>query len=215
MRIAATLTLSLVATLAVGCDRATPVEPTQATRTLAASHALADASAGKPEIDPSYANGQTVYMIGSHLIVNARETMPKLYEHAEELYLLVFPQQGVPAPGAPPITLPSGYEPQCNPCFHPGLPAPFVYHDHVLAGAPGMGNDGTAGLMKGPWKIILLMYNPAYVASPGFTPLKSEDQIDAAELAGGVFLPINKGGVNPYEVETGNVLICPVVSPHA
>lgn len=214
MRIAATLTLSLVASFAVGCDRTTPVEPTQAARALAASHALADAAAGKPDIDPSYANGQTVYMIGSHLIVNARQTMPNLYEHAEELYLLVFPQQGVPAPGAGPITLPSGYEPQCNPCFHPGLPAPFVYHDHVLAGAPGMGNDGTAGLMKGPWKIILLMYNPAYVASSTFTPLKSEDQIDAAELAG-VFLPINPGGANPYEVETGNVLICPVVSPHA
>lgn len=215
MRIAATLTLSLVSTLAVGCDRATPVQPIQASRALGASSALADASSGKPEIDPTYANGTTVYMIGPRLIVNARQTMPNFYEHAEEVYLLVYPQQGVPEPGAPPITLPSGYQPQCDPCFHPGLPAPFVYHDHVITGAPGMGKDGTAGLMMGPWKIILLVYDPAYVSSPGFTPLKSEEQIDAAEQAGGVFLPINSGGANPYEVETGNVLICPVVSPHA
>src|SRR4051812_24721107 len=81
------------------------------------------ASADKPEIDPTYANGQTVYMIGPHLIPNARDPMPNAYAHAEELYLVSYPQQTLP--------LVSGYQPQCNPCFHPGLPAPFVYHDHV------------------------------------------------------------------------------------
>jgi hypothetical protein len=77
------------------------------------------------------------------------------------------------------------------------------------------GNHGTAGEYLAPWKIILLVYNPAYVASQNFQPLKSEAALDAAEHAGNVFLPINSGGANPYEVETGNVLICPTVSKHA
>ena len=140
--------------------------------------------------------------------------MPNAYAHAEELYLVVYPQASTPTPGSGPITLPSGYQPQCNPCFHPGLPALFVYHDHVITGAPGMGNNGTAGEYKAPWKIILLVYNPAYANSPTFTPLKSATAIDEAEKAG-VFLPINSGGANPYEIETGNVLICPTVSNHA
>jgi hypothetical protein len=173
------------------------------------------ATAAKPDIDPTYANGQTVYMIGPHLIVGARESMPNLYAHAEELYLLVYPQATTPQPGsAQPITLPSGYQPQCNPCFHPGLPFPFVYHDHVITGAPGMGVNGTAGAYKGPWKIILLVYNPAVAYSPTFQPVKSAAAVDQGEAAG-LFLPINPGAANPYEIETGNVLICPTVSPHA
>jgi hypothetical protein len=95
------------------------------------------------------------------------------------------------------------------------LPAPFVYHDHVITGAPGMGNHGTAGEFKSPWKIIVLVYNPAYVASPNFRPITSAADLDAAETAGNVFLPINSGGSNVYEVDTGNLLICPIVSSHA
>ena len=173
------------------------------------------ASAEKPEIDPTYANGQTVYMIGAHVIPGAAQTMPNAYAHAEELYLLSYPQQTLPAPGAGPITLPSGYQPQCNPCFHPGLPAPFVFHDHVITGAPGMGTNGTAGAYKAPWKIIVLVYNPIHAMSPFFTPIKSAADIDAAEAAGSVFLPINAGGANRYEIDTGNLLICPTVSNHA
>jgi hypothetical protein len=95
------------------------------------------------------------------------------------------------------------------------LPFNFVYHDHVITGAPGMGKDGTAGEFEAPWKVIVLVYNPAYVSSPNFKPVTSEDALDAAEQAGNVFLPINAGGANPYEVETGNVLICPIASKHA
>lgn len=170
------------------------------------------AAAGKPEIDPTYANGQTVYMIGPHLIPDARDTHPNLYAHSEELYLATYPV----APGTTgPVTLPSGYQPQCNPCFHPGLPAPFVYHDHIITGAPGMGTNGTAGAYKAPWKIIIVRYNPFYALSPTFTPIKSATDLDAAEAAGNVFLPINPQASNPYEIETGNVLICPTVSSHA
>jgi hypothetical protein len=175
------------------------------------------ASGNKPEIDPTWANGVQVNMIGSHLIPGARDTMPNLYAHSEELYLLVFPQQTVPDPAtAGPITAGNGYHPQCNPCFHPLLPHPLVYHDHVITGAPGMGTAGTAGVFKGPWKIIVLMYNPAYAYSSNFHPITSATAIDAAEATGNtdVFLkPF--GGSNPYELETGNVLICPIVSSHA
>lgn len=178
------------------------------------------AAADKPEIDPTYANGQTVYMVGPHLIAGAATSQPNLYAHAEELYLLVYPQQTTPDPAtAGPIVLPSGYRPQCNPCFHPGLPAPFVYHDHVITGAPGMGNEGTAGAYKAPWKIIVLMYNPFYAMSPTFRPITSAAGVDAAEQPGmNVFVQLNADlshGSNPYEVETGNVLICPTVSNHA
>jgi hypothetical protein len=172
------------------------------------------AAADKPDIDPTYANGQTVYTIGPHLIPGAINSMPNAYAHAEELYLAVYPQATVPSPGAGPITLPSGYQPQCNPCFHPGLPAPFVYHDHVITGAPGMGTNGTAGEYKAPWKIILVMYNPLVAANPAFQPVKSVAALDAGE-ASGMFLPINPGASNPYEIETGNLLICPTVSSHA
>jgi hypothetical protein len=193
----------------VGCERSTFVQPEHqdATLTFSRNQAAAAAAPGKPEIDPTYANGTTVYMIGPHLIVNARATMPNAYAHAEELYLVTYPQASLP--------LPSGYQPQCNPCFHPGLPAPFVYHDHVITGAPGMGTNGTAGAYKAPWKIIVLVYNPAYVASPNFKPVTSAAAVDAAEAAGNVFLPINTGGANVYEVDTGNLLICPTVSNHA
>jgi hypothetical protein len=198
----------------VGCESSTSVQPNQ--RAAAAfSRGSGEAAMGKPEIDPTYANGTTVYMIGPHLIVNARETMPNAYAHAEELYLVTYPQATLPAPGAGPITLPSGYQPQCDPCFHPGLPAPFVYHDHVITGAPGMGNNGTAGEYKAPWKIIVLVYNPAYISSPTFRPITSAADLDAAEAAGNVFLPVSPGSANPYEIETGNLLICPTVSNHA
>jgi hypothetical protein len=227
MRILARTALVLAAISIVGCGGSTPLQPSQATSaqsfqaspavtlSQAGSATTAAMAMGKPEIDPTYANGTTVYMIGPHLIVNAKATMPNAYEHAEELYLLVYPQASLPQPGAGPITLLSGYGPQCNPCFHPGLPPQFVYHDHVITGAPGMGNNGTAGEYKAPWKIILLVYNPVHANSLSFVPLKSAADIDAAEQAGNVFLQINSGGANPYEVETGNLLICPTVSNHA
>ena len=217
MRMLPSVVVALAAVAVAGCESSTSVQPAQTgvTRAIAPSPISASAASGKPEIDPTYANGKTVYMIGPHLIPNARETMPNAYAHAEELYLVVYPQATLPAPGAGPITLPSGYRPQCNPCFHPLLPAALVYHDHVITGAPGMGVNGTAGAYKAPWKIIVLMYDPAYVASPTFTPIKSEADLDLAEKAGNVFLPINAGGDNPYEIETGNLLICPTVSPHA
>ena len=203
--------------LAAACGN-TPNQPSLAQPGATSLDALAASAGngnGKPEIDPTWANGETVYMIGPHLIVDAKDTQPNLYAHAEELYLVVFPQASVPQPGALPITLPSGYQPQCNPCFHPGLPFPFVYHDHVITGAPGHGNNGTAGEFKAPWKIILVMYDPAYATSPGFKPITSATDLDAAEAKGGVFVKLAPGAPNEYEIETGNVLICPIASGKA
>ena len=145
------------------------------------------AYAGKPEIDPSYADGKTYYMIGPHMITNPN---PNMFEQSQELYIVAYPWDGTNAP-----VFASGYVPQCNPCYHPGLPIPFVYHDHVLSGAPGLGNNGTAGEFKGPWKIIVMMYNPAVFSDPDFKPITSEVDLDAAEAAG-EFLTINAGGDN-------------------
>jgi len=169
------------------------------------------AFAGKPEIDPSWVDGQIVYMIGPHLITNPN---PNLYAQSEELYLLVYPINPTGSTTLGALTLPSGYQPNCDPCFHPGIPLEFSYHDHVLTGAPGLGTHGTAGEFVAPWKIILLVYNPEIALSPTFTPVTSAKDVDAAEAAG-AFLPINPGPGNPYEIETGTVLICPFVSPNA
>lgn len=169
------------------------------------------------EIDPSYANDTTVYMIGPHTILNAS---PQLMATSAELYITAYPINPTGATNLGPLTLPGGYQPLCDPCFHPGLPKPFGYHDHVLSGAPGFGTNGTAGSFKGPWKIIVMLYNPASFSctTPGcFQPVKSDEELDTAE-AHGEFLPINGDlahGSNPYELVTGNVLICPLVSSHA
>lgn len=174
------------------------------------------ATAAKPEIDPSYAEGKLYYMIGPHLIAGAMVSKPNLYAQAEELYLLVYPINPS-GTDTDPKALPSGYHPNCDPCYHPGLPPPFAYHDHVLAGAPGLGTNGTAGAMKGPWKLIVLMYNPEVAMDPNFKPITSAKDVDTGET-NGTFLPINSDlahGSNPFEFETGNVLICPLVSPAA
>jgi hypothetical protein len=163
------------------------------------------ASAAKPDIDPSYAEGKTYYMIGTHVIVGAAQSQPNAYAHAEELYLIGYPQAALP--------LPSGYVPQCHPCFH--APPDFIFHDHVLPGAPGLGKDGTAGGWKAPWKIILLMYTMEAVSDPDFVPVKSEAELDAAQAAGKFQAIAPPGSDNPYEIDTGNLLICPFVAPEA
>jgi hypothetical protein len=172
---------------------------------VAASSLLAGwATAAKPEIDPSYAEGKTVYMIGPHVIFGAAQSQPNLYAHAEELYLVAYPQEALP--------LPSGYVPQCNPCFH--APPPFIFHDHVLPGAPGLGKNGTAGSFKAPWKIILVKYTVEAVSDEKFVPVKSVEELDEAEAAG-KFQILAPGTDHPFEIDTGNLLICPLVAPEA
>ena len=84
MRIIFNALLALVVVSIVGCNRPTPIQPESQAVVAAGLQ-----TAAKPEIDPTYANGETVYMIGPHVIPGARESMPNAYEHAQELYLLV------------------------------------------------------------------------------------------------------------------------------
>jgi hypothetical protein len=156
------------------------------------------AHADKPAIDASYANDTVVYMIGSHL-----DTAPSanLLAKAPPLYLMVYPV----APDAGAITTASGYQPQCDPCFHPGVPLAFAHHDHVLTGAPGFGRNGTAGDYEGPWRITIALYNPNVLTDPGFQPIRDDEAIPAAVASGEI----------QAVIPTGLVLICPLVSPHA
>src|SRR4029078_12627185 len=147
-------------------------------------------SAAKPAIDPSYAEGKTYYMIGTHVIVGAAQSQPEAYAHAEELYLIGYPQAALP--------LPSGYVPQCNPCFH--APPDFIFHDHVLTGATGLGKQGAGGAYKAPWKIILVKYTVEAVSDPNFVPVKSVEELDQAEKDGKFqVLDPSLNAVNQYE----------------
>ena len=162
------------------------------------------ANAAKPELDPSYVDGKTYYMIGPHVVFGAAQSQPQVYARAEELYLVAYPQSALPL---------AHYVPQCNPCFH--APPAFIFHDHVLTGAPGLGTNGTAGAFKAPWKIILMMYTVEAVSDPNFVPVKSVEELDIAEGAGKFKAIAPPGSENPYEIETGNLLICPLVAPEA
>jgi hypothetical protein len=166
--------------------------------------ALAGSGSAKPDLDLVYADGQTYSMLGAQLLTQAS---PGLLS-APPIYTIGFPV----APGTNgSITLPSGYRPQCNPCAH----GAFAYHDHVLTGAPGLGNDGTGhGDYKAPWRIVVMLYSPAYANSPSFRPITDDADIPAAEAAGKL-APINSGPGNRFEIWTQNVLVCPVVSPAA
>jgi hypothetical protein len=137
-----------------------------------------------------YANGLTYHMNIHHINLSPN---PGELAAAQPLYVVVFPinPQGLTNLG--PLAV-NGYHPQCDPCFHPGLPLPLVYHDHVLNGAPGT-NATDWQATRHP---IAVMYNPGYLAA-GFQPLTTVAEVKAGEQAG-LFLPINGGASNPYEL---------------
>jgi hypothetical protein len=167
---------------------------------LAAAALLAAAPVAAAEA--VYADGQTYQMLGATLVTNASPGLLK----APPLYLL-----GFPASGTKPITLPSGYQPQCNPC----LQEPIAFHDHLITGAPGLGISGTSGgNYRAPWRMVIMMYAPAYAYSADFKPVTDDSQLAAAEAAGD-FLAINPGAADPYQIWTDNVLICPVIQQNA
>lgn len=177
---------------------------------------LSNAASIGSRCEPTYANGQLYCMNAPHVIANPN---PNLLAQAQILYLAAyFPLPAGCDTSNPstclPETLPSGYTPNCNPCFHgDGLNA-FPYHDHVVEGAPGSGTSGTAGVYKGPWVIIIVVYNPSYSNSLSFTPFKSVSAVQGGELAGD-FQVINPTASNPYEINTGVVLICPLVQQNS
>jgi len=164
--------------------------------------------AAGPCEETAYANGQLFCIHVTKIIATPSAG---LLATAEPIYIAAFS----PLPAGcdvsnpstcGPETLPSGYVPLCNPCFHGGALDNFPYHDHVMEGAPGFGTHGTADGMKGPWVLILVAYDPAYSNQVGFTPYKSTADIRAGET-GGHFVVLNQGAANPYEINTGVVLI--------
>lgn len=166
---------------------------------VAAAGALAH---GKPGTETAYAGGQSVTIAAVHSIVNPS---PSHLAHANDLYIAAYPWDTTPP------TFASGYVPICDPCYHPGLPDPFVYHDHVLSGAPRLGDTSA------PRHLILVLYKSSVLTDPRFVPAKSIAQIRQGEQDSpdGLFQVINPGGDNPYEIDTGELVVSPVVSPHA
>ena len=163
---------------------------------LTAASALA-----KPGTEQVYANGQTFTMLTPHAMDSPS---PNLLNTAPPFYVMAFPMT---AEGQP--ILPPGYTPQCDPCL--GVPVP-PYHDHLLTSAPGFGQDGTARDYRGPWRVVVMMYSPAYVLGGGFTPVTSDEDLGGAEGAGH-FLPIaGSSAPNPFERRLPVVLVCPIVS---
>jgi hypothetical protein len=118
---------------------------------------------------------------------------------AAPLYAVSYPINPLGRTDLGPLSV-SGYHPQCDPCFHPGLPLQLVYHDHVLSGVPGLGIGGTAHEWQATRHPIALMYSPSFISDPGFKPLTTVAEVQAGELAGD-FLPINPdpGATNPFE----------------
>jgi hypothetical protein len=168
---------------------------------------VSTAAAAPPTLDPAWANGTTVSMSKPTALANPSAS---LLASAPPLYILTFPT----AQTSGPLSLPSGYHPQCDPCTG----EPVLYHDHLLPSAPGYGTDGTAGDYEGPWRIVVLVYNPRFAFSPGFRPVTSDEDL-AGAIAAGKFLQLDPSlpADDPaaYERLTDTVLICPVVSSHA
>jgi len=168
----------------------------------------APALATKPVTEQMYANGSTVYMIAPPTLATGGPNVP------DELYLAVYPIDPSGANLGPLSVGTNNYTPQCDPCFHPGVPLPFAYHDHVISGTPGLGIHGTAGAFNPFWHVFVVMYDPAVFTGRSFTPVKSAAELDAGE-ASGMFLPINPSGANHFEFDSGIVFLCNIVSSHA
>lgn len=168
----------------------------------------APARAAGPCAELAYANGHEYCIFIAKIVTNPS---PALKATAEPIYIAAYFPLPTGCNVATPSTchaeqLPSGYVPLCDPCFHGGALNNFPYHDHVMAGAPGFGTNGTAGEMKGPWLLFVVAYTASYSHQPNFLPFESTAAIAAGEGAGD-FQTINPGASNPYEIDTGVVLI--------
>jgi hypothetical protein len=168
---------------------------------VVAALAFAAGAVANTQTENVYVDAQT-YSINTGAAV-VFDASPGLLEQSSPMYLIGF--SVVPGTTGP-ITLPSGYQPQNN-----GLPSPVPYHDHVLAGAPGLGTSGTAGDYGAPLRIVMMRYTLAYTYDPAFVPVTSVDQIAAAEAAG-KFQVVNAGATDPYQLWTTTILVRPILS---
>lgn len=166
------------------------------------STTLSAAAHAAPDTESAYADGATVTIAAMHFIT---APSPQQVANAPVLYIAAYPASGDPAN---PVTLASGTVPNCNPCFHPGLPDAFVHHDHVLSGAPTLGDSAT------PRHLILVMYAASVETDPSFRPLTSVSAVQSAEGTG-LLQAINPGAANPYEIDTGVLVVTPTLSGNA
>ena len=159
--------------------------------------------------EPTYANGTVVYMSSPiHALGTSLSHGSAVVGKAYPLYLAVYP---VAADGfdSSHQLINGWYAPQCDPCFHSGVPDPDLaqYHDHIVEGAPGFGKSGTAGSFSPAWRLFILVYNMDYIDThPSWSPVTSDEDIDAAVAAGEFLAP-------PFD--TGVVFLCPITSGNA
>ena len=149
----------------------------------------------KPALEPMYANDTTVYMSAPTAVAAGGVNT------SQDFYLIAYP------------IVPPGVHPLCN-FSCPGPSNLPQVRDVVLEGSPGFGTSGTAGAFNPNWHVLALAYSPAWLLDPNFQPARSAAEVDAGEAAGH-FLPINSGGANPFEVDTGVIFLCVLVSQHA
>jgi len=154
-----------------------------------------------------YANGTAYHMNIHHINLSPN---PGELAAAEPLYVVVFSINPLGLTTLGPLAV-NGYHPQCDPCFHPGLPRPLVYYDHVLVGTPSLGQGGTAVEWQATRHPTAVMYNPAFIASSGFKPLTTVAEVQAGEKTG-PFLPINAGASNPFELPQDVVVTIQLVA---
>jgi hypothetical protein len=154
----------------------------------------------RPCVQKAYVTG-TVYCFSvTRAITNASQA---LMASAQTMYVVTYPQLNSLCSGnlssCKPESLPSGYSPQCNPCTQE---APFVYHDHVLAGPLSANGNGT-------WRIVIVAYDPTHSNPASFAPITTTGDVVAGESSG-CFLRINPTGTNSYEMSTRTVLVLSV-----
>jgi hypothetical protein len=151
----------------------------------------ASAAAAGRDTETVYIDGHTAQINTSAGVIFGAS--PGLLNQSSPIFIIGFP---VAPDTTGPITLPSGYQPQ-----HNGFPpSPIPYHDHVLA--------STQGVLR---QVVELRYSWAYAYSPGFVPITSADQIQAAE-ATGKLEAINPGAPDPYQLPTTTILVRPVIA---
>ncbi|TAN32331.1 hypothetical protein EPN29_09155 [bacterium] len=142
-----------------------------------------------------YADGVTFGMNIHHINLSPN---PGGLAAAKPLYVVVFPINPLGLTDLGPLAV-RGYHPQCDPCLHPGLPLPLVYHDHVLNGVPASALGTNAEDWQATRHPIAVMYSPGYIAGPGFRPLTTVADVQAGERTG-AFLPLDPGAANPFEL---------------
>lgn len=185
--------------------------------------------AAAPGTEPAYANGKLVNIstpLNSHN--TGKNTALPFYL---PVWTGVAPSTCVAAFGQPvpsqdpctPISAINGFFPNCNPCHHFGAITPLDYHDHILAGAPGAGVNGTAWAYNPMWHVFLMLYNPSFIRGGHFVPFMTDEDLLAAASgpdAGSFFLPVaalqgmapGAPTGNAFIWDTGIVFQCNVVS---